>query len=376
MMIACKKHIPGFIVLGALILIAACASQPCVSVEVLPAYDALFDRRSGWTGADGAYTVSLAENRILWLFGDTWYGEVRDGRHQNAVIVNNSIAIQRGLMPPEAAVSFYSGKAPGGQPLAFVRPADGRGWLWLYDGIRTANGLYLFLMQVDRSAERDSFGFKIIGTWLGHVSNPSASPPNWRLSQQRLPWARFSPAGDTLFGSALMREDPFIYIYGTTEEVAGTIRRKSMILARVLETQIEQFDQWQFFAGGQWTTDFNQASRLCSGMANEYSVSYLAGIDKYVAVYTENGFSENIVARFAAHPWGPWGPPKMVYACPEMKRGQDVFCYAAKGHPALAPVAGEMIVTYVANSMDFESVAADAGLYRPRFLRVKIINAP
>jgi hypothetical protein len=66
----------------------------------------------------------------------------------------------------------------------------------------------------------------------------------------------------------------------------------------------------------------------------------------------------------------------MVYACPEMKRGRDVFCYAAKGHPALAPVAGEMIVTYVANSMDFESVAADAGLYRPRFLRVKIINAP
>jgi hypothetical protein len=59
-----------------------------------------------------------------------------------------------------------------------------------------------------------------------------------------------------------------------------------------------------------------------------------------------------------------------------MKRGQDVFCYAAKGHPALAGGSDEMIVTYVANSVDFESVAADAGLYRPRFLRVKIINPP
>jgi hypothetical protein len=370
-MITCKKHILRFIVLCAILLLAACVSQPRMSVDVLPEYDALFDRKAGWTGADGAYTVSLSGNRILWLFGDTWYGEIRDGRHENAVIVNNSIAIQRGLSPPEASIRFYAGKAAGGRPPAFFRPADGRGWLWMYDGILTANGLYLFLIQLDRTPELDSFGFKIIGSWLGHVNNPADSPDNWRLSQHRIPWARFSPLGDTLFGSALMRAGPFIYIYGVTEEVVGGIRNKSMILARVFENRIEQFDQWEFFAGGKWTTDFNQSSRLGDGMANEYSVSYLSGLKKYIVVYTENGFSRNIVLRFAPDPGGPWSEPQKVYACPEMDLGADVFCYAAKGHPDLAPSAGEIIVTYVANSLDFDRIAADAELYRPRFLRVR-----
>jgi len=371
MMMTIKKNILKLIWLSAILLLAACASQPRVSVDVLPEYDALFDRKDGWTGADGAYTVSLSENRILWLFGDTWYGEIRDGRHENAVIVNNSIAIQRGLSPPEASIRFYAGQSAAGRPPAFFRPADGRGWLWMYDGIQTATGLYLFLIQLDHSGEQDSFGFKIIGSWLGHVTNPADSPDNWRLSQHRIPWARFSPAGDTLFGSALMRAGPFIYIYGVTEELVGGIRNKSMILARVLENRINQFDQWQFFAGGQWTADFDQSSRLCDGMANEYSVSYLAGLKKYIAVYTENGFSRNIVLRSAADPGGPWSEPQKAYACPEMNRGADIFCYAAKGHPDLAPSPGEIIVTYVANSLDFDRIAGDAGLYRPRFLRVR-----
>jgi hypothetical protein len=107
-------------------------------------------------------------------------------------------------------------------------------------------------------------------------------------------------------------------------------------------------------------------------MANEFSVSYLAAIDKYVALYTEKGFSRNIVVRFAPEPWGSWSEPTTIYACPEVDRSADVFCYAAKGHPDLALAPDELIVTYIANSFDFEKMAADATLYRPRFLRVRI----
>jgi len=352
-------------------LITGCASQPSVSVEVLPDYDALFERQTGWTGADGAYSVALADDETLWLFGDTWYGEVRDGRHVDAVIINNSIAIQRGRMPPNTSVEFYSGRTPAGNRRAFVRPVGGRGWFWIYDGIRVGKGLYLFLVQLERTADRKSFGFKIIGSQLGHVANPGDSPDNWRLTRLGIPWRRLTASGDTLFGSSLLKENKFIYIYGTTEDVNGEIRRKSMILARVPETQLDQFDRWRFYSGGEWTTDFNRSTRLCSDMANEFSVSYLAAIGQYVAVYTEKGFSKNIVIRLAPDPWGPWSEPRRIYACPEADRNEDVFCYAAKGHPALSLAPDELIVTYVANSLDFEKVAADAGLYRPRFLRVR-----
>jgi hypothetical protein len=366
------KHLFRFILIISLLLpAAACSAQPHVSVEVLPDYSALFVRQDGWTGADGAYTVKLSSNRILWLFGDTWYGEIREGRHTNATIVNNSIAIQHGIVPLDASVRFYSGRAPGGRPLAFIRPSDDRGWLWFYDGIEVNKTLYLCLIQADRTENRNSFGFKIIGTRLGRVANPEESPNSWRISQHQIPWERLSPGGDTIFGSALLRENKFIYIFGTTEDVVGSIRQKYMILARAPETKLGQFDQWQFYCAGSWSSDFSELSRLAGDMANEYSVSYLAALEEYVSVYSAKGFSKNIVARFAPHPWGPWSEPEVLYECPEASRGADVFCYAAKGHPALSPAPNEIIVTYIASSFSFEKIAADAKLYRPRFLRVR-----
>jgi len=368
----CKKHILRFIGFFAILLIAACASQPHISVEVLPDYNALFERRDGWTGADGAYTVKLSDNRILWLFGDTWYGEVRGGRHVDAVIINNSIAIQRGRIPPAVSVKFFTGLTPTGNPRAFVRPDDNRAWFWIYDGIRVGKGLYLCLVQLERTADRRSFGFKIVGSQLGHVANPGDAPANWRLARHRIPWGHFSATGDTLFGSSLLKADKHIYIYGTTEDVDGEIRRKSMILARVPETELDQFDRWRFYSAGKWSTDFNTTSSLCSDMANEFSVSYLPAIGKYIVVYSEKGFSKNITMRLAPDPWGPWSAARRIYACPEADRSEDVFCYAAKGHPDLSSAPDEIIITYVANSLDFAQVAADATLYRPRFLRVRI----
>jgi len=359
------------VIISLLLPAAGCSAQRHVSVEGLPAYDALFQRQNGWTGADGAYTVKLAGDRILWLFGDTWYGEIRDGRHTNATIVKNSIAIQHGIVPADASVRFYPGRAPGGKPLAFVRPSDGRGWFWFYHGIQVDKALYLCLIQGDRTQNRNSFGFKIIGTRLGRVANPEESPPSWRIAQLRIPWERLSPGGDTIFGSALLRENNFIYIFGTTEDVVGTIRHKYMILARAPETRLEHFDQWQFFAAGRWSNDFSALSRLAGDMANEFSVSYLASLGKYIVVYSAQGLSKNIVARFAPKPWGPWSEPEVLYACPEAGRSADVFCYAAKGHPELSSAPDEIIVTYIASSMDFEKITDDAELYRPRFLRVR-----
>jgi hypothetical protein len=371
-MLNSKNHIFRCLCLFLLLLIAGCVPQPRIRVEKLPQYDAIFERQTGWTGADGAYSVALADDEILWLFGDTWYGAVREGRHVDAVIIKNSIAIQRGKITPGASIEFYTGLSPDGSPRAFVQPDDNRGWFWLYDGIRVGRALYLFLVQLEQTADRKSFGFKIVGSQLAHVANPGDAPANWRLAWRRIPWGRFSAAGDTLFGSSLLKADKHIYIYGTTEAIDGDIRRKSMILARVPETELAQFDRWRFYSAGKWSRDFNETSSLCGDMANEFSVSYLPAIGKYIVVYTEKGVSKHIAMRLAPDPWGPWSAARHIYACPEAGRSKDVFCYAAKGHPDLSSAADEIIITYVASSLDFAKVAADATLYRPRFLRIRV----
>src|SRR5512135_69971 len=65
----------AFLFLFALI---ACQSYPRFTVETLPRYESLFQRTSGWTGGDGAYSAALGNDRFLWLFGDSLIGEVKD----------------------------------------------------------------------------------------------------------------------------------------------------------------------------------------------------------------------------------------------------------------------------------------------------------
>ena len=345
---------------------------PHVAVEALPQYDVLFANQNGWTGADGAYSVALNQHTIAWFFGDTWIGQVKNGRHVNATLINNSVAIQHGRRPAEAEMDFYFGHASDDSPAALIEPVDGRGWFWVFDGVMTAEGLYLFLIQVERTAGESLFDFRVIGAWLGCVENPAELPSTWRVRQSRIPWSEFSAAVNILWGSAVLQVDNTLYIYGTAEDAGGAVRRKHMILARVPVSRLADFSRWQFYADGRWVSDFRQASRMSFSLPNEYSVSYLPKLKQYALVYSQDGLSRNILARLSPEPQGPWGDPIRLYQCPEAEWDDSIFCYAAKAHNVLSQMPDQLIITYIANSMDFNRTANDARLYRPRFLKVTV----
>jgi hypothetical protein len=352
-----------------LLLAAACRGPqaPRLTVEPLPRYEALFQRESGWTGGDGVFSTPLGPERVLWLFGDTFIGEVVAGRHANAVLVNNTLAIQSGRDPDRAAVEFFHGLAPDGRPEAFIRPADGIGWFWPYHAVRTGQGLFLFLIQIERTTDPLAFGFKLVGTWLAQVANPQDPPASWRITQAKLPW------GDArrLFGSALLVEGDACYVYGTVDQAAGGFVRKDVILARAPAGRLADFDLWRFWSPGGWTADVEGAAPVCENVANEFSVSFQPALGRYALVYTRDSLSADIVVRLAPEPHGPWGEPLWMYRCPEAEWDPRIFCYAAKGHPELAASGDELIVTYITNSTDFALIESDARLYRPRFLKAR-----
>ncbi len=246
-------------------------------------------------------------------------------------------------------------------------PADGVGWLWPYHGVRTAQGLFLFLIQIERTDDPLAFGFRVLGTWLAHVPNPDDPPGEWRITQRRVPFS----GPERIFGSAVLVEGGDCYIYGVVDRKEGGLVRKEMILARVPAAAIGDFGQWRFFADGQWGPDAARAGSVCADAANEFSVSFQPALGRYVLVYTEHSLSEHIVFRLADAPQGPWGDPVRFYRCPEAAWDPRIFCYAAKGHQAMAEAADELIVTYTTNSTDFALIESDARLYRPRFLKVR-----
>ena len=97
-------------------------------------------------GADGDFSVPLGTNTTLWLFSDTFVGDVKDGRRRNAVMIHNSIALQQGTNRPE----FFYGRTALGKPDSFIKPTHGltNGYFWLSHGVRTHEALYFFMVQV------------------------------------------------------------------------------------------------------------------------------------------------------------------------------------------------------------------------------------
>jgi hypothetical protein len=363
-----RKSLSGWIVIFLFLLSSACRQlSPQFTVEPLPRYNALFQRTQGWTGGDGVFSVRLDPNQVLWLFGDTFIGEIKEGRHINALLVNNSLAVQRGIEPLPANINFYYGETIRGKPEAFLRPSDGVGWFWPYHGVRTQEGLFLFLIQVELTDGPPAFNFRTVAAWLGLVRNPDDPPKRWQVLQRKIPWSE----ENRLFGSSVLVQGKDCYIFGTADKTFAGVRKKQVILARVPAAQIMDFSQWRFFADGEWVAEAERAGPLTQEAANEFSVSFQPAINQYLMLYTQDSFSEYMVFRLAPQPQGPWSDPVRFYRCPEAEWDPRIFCYAAKGHPEFSVFPEEIIITYTTNSMDLALIESDARLYRPRFLKLR-----
>jgi len=352
------------------VLSAACTGAEPAG-KAAPEWDALFQRDSGWIGADGAYSIPLTADTTLWLFSDTFVGKVKDGKRLDACMINNSLALQRGTNQPE----FFYGTTADGKPASFIKPQHGSShdYFWLGHGTRTARGLYFFLHRIVTVKTGTPFGFKLVDGWLAYVANPEAPPPQWRVTQTKVPFTRASAKGALLFGGAVLPEGDFVYIFGgdSRPEATKAGMPNGLVVARAPAAGLGDFAQWRFLAGGAWQKDFGKTTPVFPNLGSEYSVSWLPAQKAYAAVYSE-GIGGRIVLRLAPALAGPWSRPVLVYRCPEMDWPSKAFCYAAKAHPELTSAPDELLITYAANAWDFGDLFKDARLYWPRFVRVKL----
>jgi hypothetical protein len=347
----------------------AAAVPRVVRAEPAPEWDAKFAGKRGWIGGDGAASVVLASDRVLWLFGDTLLGTVKGGGRPGAAMVNNTIGMQTGR-GKDTKIRFVAGKAKDGKPAAFLTPADGKGWFWPQSAVRVGTRLFIFLPQLDRTNNPGVFNFRQIGEWLVVVENPDAEPEAWRAKQHKLPFGEYVAGRERSWGPAVLADGEHVYVYGYAERGKGLGKRR-LIVARVPADRLDDFMAWRFRTAAGWSDREADAVPLADGLATELSVSRVPGAKGYVAVYTENGLGPRIVGRFASAPFGPWSAPVLLYACPEMAKDKGVFSYAGKAH-AWAATGNELQISYCVNTWDFGRLFRDEAVYRPKFVRVQL----
>jgi hypothetical protein len=331
-------------------------------------YNTLFTRNKGWTGGDIAHTVPLTDSLILWLFGDSWIGHLENNTHSGSKMICNSLAIQYGKAANEKNLKFYY-LTKDKKPAPLFSPTEGKGQYWLTGGgIKTKNGLYLIASQIVKTDDKSVFGFKSIGNTILAINNPFDEPYSWRVEEVKIPFFLNTEDTEIDFGIPQFIKDGNIYIYGV--ELSRKENDRYMLLARVTEGQILNFDKWEFYSNGQWGKDFTKADRLCNHYGAEYSVSFHPFLNKFITVYTELGMSDKIMLRTAANPEGPWSEQIEIYKAPETGWSKNYFCYAGRAHIELSGL-NDLLVSYVCNSFDFAEMVSDTRIYRPKFIRIK-----
>lgn len=310
-----------------------------------PEADALFKRDPRWLGADDAYSVDLGGDRVLWLFGDSFIATSEAHVRGESKLVHNSVAVQTGRDPSSASIEFSW--AEGDPPGAFFT-GDGDVWYWPGDGERVGDGLVVFLMAV-RAAE-GGLGFEVIGSDALWIADAAASPASWT------PVRVGSFRGDgRVPGSAsvLVEGDALVAFSDRGDGGADLLRWPLAALA----------------GGPLPAPALVEPSPVLPGTQVEFTVHHDPARAQYIHVQSEGFGGTELAWRSAPSITGPWSAPTKFHRPPESDL-PNAFVYAGKAHPELT--GADLVLTYVANSLEFADLFNNMALYYPRFVRATL----
>jgi hypothetical protein len=176
------------------------------------------------------------------------------------------------------------------------------------------------------------------GQWSTNFSAIAVSPDNgqnWGVypgsirasSPDNVPGARFFPGNENFQMGAFMKgNDGFIYSFGTPSGRGG-----AAFLSRVPARSLPDLTKYQYWNGdsNSWVpADPSKATPIFPGPVGEMSAQYNSYLKQYLVLYT-NGGSNDVVARTAPAPQGPWSPEQMLVSSWQMPGG----IYAPMIHP-------------------------------------------
>jgi hypothetical protein len=146
-------------------------------------------------------------------------------------------------------------------------------------------------------------------------------------SPDSIPGARFLPGNENFQMGAFMRgNDGYLYSFGTPSGRGGPA-----FLARVPPNLMPDLTKYQYWNGdkGSWVpVNPGAATPIFPGPVGEMSAQYNPYLKQYLVLYT-NGGSNDVVARTAPAPQGPWSPEQVLVSSFQMPGG----IYAPMIHP-------------------------------------------
>lgn len=307
-----------------------------------------------FTGGDATYSVVTPNGETVWIFGDTFLGNVTA---DNKRIKTDPLYIRNSF------VTFANGERithHQGEPVEFksaiIPPAVLNGeytelefWYWPGDAFVDNEKMYVFASKFHQIDPTDMWGFAFRGTDLVELSLPDF---------KQLSVTSFPDTDSVHYGHAVHEEGNYIYMYG--------LKKEFPYVARANRHNFRS--SWEYFDGTGWVGDANAAVPMLRFAGSE-QFSVFKQEDNFVMVMQEGGFGRRIYSFTSNTPFGPWENQQLLYETPLTSDCPECFTYNAVAHPQF--IKDEfLLISYNTNSMKLEDHYANAMIYRPRFIRV------
>lgn len=338
------------------------------SGTAFPEADALFHQSPRWLGSDAAYSIPLDDARTLWLFGDTFISTSDAHRRDESIMVSNTLAIQHGLDPLTARMSFawrepnpailrsdLLPRSPDVGPQAFLADDDDFRY-WPAHGIALDGKLLVFCMRVAPST--GGLGFSIEGTRATLIDIGADDALALPIHDA----AHDLPVDFVIASMGAVIHDGWLYALSTHGHPhhAFLIRWAA---ERALRGDLSGASWWT--ASG-WSSE-HEAIALFEDAAPEGSLHFDEALGEWVSVQTTGFGGADLDIRTAPAPEGPWSARRTFFRPPESDRSHT-FVYAGKAYPEI--LADGLVVTYVQNADDFDDLVNDHTLYWRRLVVV------
>jgi hypothetical protein len=357
------------------------------TTEAAPEWTKLFERTSGWFGADGVFSIPLSgvdrnnnegNDSTLLIFSDTYIGEVKERKHMpGSTMVNNTVAYIKGNDADPSKIQFYYKTSVDGKPESFFVPQTSTSQkpqlFWLGDGFvnkESNNTLYLFGYKVERTG---AGVFDFIEPAVSIIAIPKGSKPPFSNQRQIETSLHINnkTLGEGNMGAGILvntewsgapAPDGYVYVYGCIGN------DKNLVAARVKPKDFEKLSEWRYWNGASWSENKDEMKSLTNAASNELSMTPLKN-GKFLLVFQVLGLSDKVGARIADSPVGPFSDIIEIWKAPEWEKG--LWTYNAKAHYNLSKP-GELLISYNTITPDFwNDIQKDATIYHPRFIRLK-----
>jgi len=338
--------------------------QSCVPVE-LP-------YRLNWLGGDNGVSVKLPDQRILWLFGDSFVGNPQLGRAQ-ASFVSNTVGVSK-CVSGQFKIDYFWGWA-GPRPAAVYRPAPGYAY-WPAEAFVHNSELFILYWKVEYTP--GGLGFTVRGATVGRIASTSGwDPAYWSVQYFDLVDIVDDVDGAIPAANAVV-VGSHVYLYASL--TGPNVTLNSIILVRSPLSTFASNDQTlEYFSNADvWEPGLNviDAKILVETGATKFNSEYHESIGKWIVTYVLPFRSNAILMRTADNLEGPWSPEVPIYEIPELIPGHpsyspNVFCYGGEEHYQYQ-MDTSLLLTYCCNSFDSQQLLSDMSLYKPVLVTVPI----